>query len=73
MGAVGGEGQWEGGVLGMPRPGSGPGAPRFLDKRANRDGRVQVVIGSSGTSTLVTEALVQSAGRARPLLGSGAV
>lgn len=73
MGVVGGEGKWEGGVLGTPRPGSGREAPRCLDRRANREGRVQVVIRSSGTSALVTEAPVQSAGRALSLLESGAV
>lgn len=49
------------------------GSEVFGQEKANGEGRVQVVIGSSGTSALVTGAPVQSAGRARPLLESGAV
>lgn len=66
-------GKGNGGVLGTPRGASGRGSEVFRQEKANREGRVQVVIGSSGTSALVTGALVQSAGRAQPLLESGAV
>lgn len=44
------------------------GSEVFRQEKANREGRVQVVVGSSGTSAPVTGAPVQSAGRVRTRL-----